>query len=78
MTPFIAALLIAAPAAAPTPTPPHAKPVCLRTETTPAAGDARPTVHPLNREPDAQQGLAVVRTFDGCRVPVVVRGSVTK
>ncbi len=78
MSVLIAVLLIAAAPADRVPPQPDAKPVCLKTETSPVADDAAPTVHPLNREPAAQRGLAVVRTFGGCRVPVVVSQSVGK
>ncbi len=76
---ILIALMIAATPAERAPTPPDAKPVCLRTETSPAVEHAEPNIHPLDREPAAQQGLAVVRTFGGCRVPVVVaRGVPTR
>lgn len=71
---ILTALLLAAPPSdAP---PPKTEPVCRRADVTQASGATRPMLHPLGREPNATQVLAVLRTEGGCIKPVVVSDSV--
>ena len=77
---IVAIFALAAIAAAPAPKPAAtaaAKPVCQDSNMFRAVDQtARPTVHPLTAEPPAKLILGVLRTVDGCSLPIVIREDV--
>ncbi len=68
--------LLAADAVAVTP-PPSGKPACQNPGVQQVDAKAKaPGIHPLGDEPPAKHVMTVMRTFDGCVRPVVVRENI--